>query len=84
MLARHAAPTNAELLAMAESLGLEWDEDLLQDFIDGVDGDLQQVAMMLTDQGAPSLLTVRAQAQEAEAAAVDSVRVSSLTDRSTA
>jgi hypothetical protein len=80
VLARHAPPTSAELLAMAESLGLEWDEDLLRDIIDGVDGDLQQVATMLTDQGAPSLLTLRAQAQEAAAAAAGSVRLSSLVD----
>ena len=57
---------------MAESIGL--DEDLLQDFIDGVDGDLQQVATMLTDQGAPSILSVRAQAHEAATAGADSVR----------
>jgi hypothetical protein len=73
---RNAAATRAELLVMAEDLGL--DNELLQDFIDGVDGDLQQVATMLTDQGAPSLATVRAQAKEqaaaAAAAAVESVR----------
>jgi hypothetical protein len=71
VLARHASPTKAELLSMAESLGL--DDELLQDFIDGVDGDLQQVATMLTDQGA-SIASVRAQAQEAALAAADSVR----------
>ena len=62
MLARHAPPTTPELLKMVEAIGL--DEELLQDFIDGVDGDLQQVATMLTDQGAPPLATVRAQSQK--------------------
>ena len=74
---RNAPATRAELLVMAEDLGL--DNELLQDFIDGVDGDLQHVATMLTDQGAPSLAKVRAQAKEqaaaaAAAAAVESVR----------
>ena len=57
---------------MAESIGL--DEDLLQDFIDGVGGDLRQVATMLTGQGAPSISSVRAQVQQATTSGADSVR----------
>ena len=71
---RNAPPAMAELLKMAESIGL--DQELLQDFLDGVDSDVMQVASMLTDQGAATLGVVRAQTKEVEvaAAAAEAVR----------